>query len=123
MSEAKRLRLEGARSLTLESGSMLRILGNRKRLCDGISRRDLLHVGGAGLLGLTLPRLLAAQSLAAEVQPAARGDLAASFGRAKHCILLFLYGSRSQLKPFHINPNAPGGIRGTMKPIPSSLRG
>ncbi len=102
---------------------MLRILGNRKRLCDGISRRDLLHVGGAGLLGLTLPRLLAAQSQAAEAQPAVRGDLAASFGRAKHCILLFLYGSPSQLETFDMKPNAPVEIRGTMKAIPSSLRG
>ncbi len=102
---------------------MLRILGNPKRLCDGISRRDLLQVGGAGLLGLTLPRLLAAQNHPARASSAARGDLAASFGRAKHCILLFLYGSPSQLETIDMKPNAPIEIRGTMKPIPSSLRG
>ncbi|HEV8001313.1 MAG TPA: DUF1501 domain-containing protein, partial [Planctomycetaceae bacterium] len=72
---------------------MLRILGNRKRLCDGITRRDLLQVGGASVLGLSLPRLLEAQSGSSEAKTALRGDLAASFGRAKHCILLFLYGS------------------------------
>jgi hypothetical protein len=31
---------------------MLRILGNPKRLCNGLSRRDLLRVGGLGLCGL-----------------------------------------------------------------------
>ncbi len=33
---------------------MLRILGGPKRLCDGLTRRDLLHVGALGLLGLGL---------------------------------------------------------------------
>ena len=63
--------------------------------------------------GDTLPRLLAANSRAAELQPALRGDLAASFGRAKHCILLFLYGSPSQLETFDPHPNSAiaGGTR------------
>ena len=33
---------------------MLRVLGGPKRLCDGLTRRDLLHVGSLGLLGLGL---------------------------------------------------------------------
>jgi hypothetical protein len=33
---------------------MLQILGSEKRLCNGITRRDLLHVGGIGALGLGL---------------------------------------------------------------------
>ena len=40
---------------------MLRLLGNPKVLCDGITRRDLLHLGGFGAFGLTLPQLLQAQ--------------------------------------------------------------
>jgi hypothetical protein len=102
---------------------MLRILGNSKRLCDGITRRDLLQVGGASLLGLSLPRLIEAQSGSSGARLPLHGDLAASFGRAKHCILLFLYGSPSQLETFDMKPNAPLEIRGTMKPIPSSLPG
>jgi Protein of unknown function (DUF1501) len=102
---------------------MLRILGNRKRLCDGITRRDLLQVGGASFLGLSLPQLLEAQSGSPGAKPALHGDLAASFGRAKHCILLFLYGSPSQLETFDMKPNAPVEIRGTMKPVASSLAG
>ena len=39
-----------ALSLTMES-RMLRIFGGRKILCNGMSRRDLLHLGGLGMLG------------------------------------------------------------------------
>ena len=105
---------------------MLRILGHPKRLCDGITRRDLLHVGGAGILGLGLNGLLEAKSVqrgSPIAQSARNADLAASFGRAKHCILLFLYGSPSQLETFDMKPDAPLEIRGTMKPIPSSVPG
>lgn len=105
---------------------MLRVLGHPKRLCDGITRRDLLQVGGAGILGLGLNGLLEAKSLSNSVignpRPEA-GDLSASFGRAKHCILLFLYGSPSQIETFDMKPNAPVEIRGTMRPIPSVVPG
>ena len=37
---------------------MLRVLGSPKRLCDGFTRRDLLHVGGAAFGGLGLSQLL-----------------------------------------------------------------
>ena len=33
---------------------MLRVLGSPKRLCNGLTRRDMLHAGGLSLLGLTL---------------------------------------------------------------------
>ena len=45
------------------------------------------------------------------------------FGRAKQCIILFLYGSPSQLETFDMKPEAPVEIRGTMEPIASSLPG
>jgi Protein of unknown function (DUF1501) len=105
---------------------MLRILGNSKRLCDGITRRDLLHVGGAGIFGLGLSGLLEAKSLqngSPLIRAARHSDLAASFGKARHCILLFLYGSPSQLETFDMKPEAPLEIRGTMRPIASSVPG
>ena len=37
---------------------MLSIPGRPGRTCDGYSRRELLRVGGAGLLGLSLPNFL-----------------------------------------------------------------
>lgn len=99
---------------------MLRILSSPKRLCTGLTRRDFLNVGGTGMLGLGLSDLLAAQSSAAT---APGGDLAASFGKAKRCIILFLYGSPSQLETYDMKPDAPLEIRGTMQPIASSLPG
>ncbi len=45
------------------------------------------------------------------------------FGRAKSCILLYLYGAPSQLETFDMKPHAPSEIRGTMQPIPSVLSG
>jgi hypothetical protein len=93
---------------------MLRVLGNRKRLCDGLSRRDLLWAGG--LFGLNLPQFLRAAD-----KPAPAKD--AHFGRAKNCILLFLYGSPSQLELADMKPNAPEDIRGELKPIRSTLPG
>src|SRR5580765_7357979 len=48
---------------------MLRLLGNRKTLCDGISRRDLLHIGGLGAFGIALDDLLRLQRI--QASPAA----------------------------------------------------
>lgn len=41
---------------------MLSIPGRPGATCDGMSRRELLRVGGAGLLGLSLSQLLALES-------------------------------------------------------------
>jgi hypothetical protein len=100
---------------------MLRILGSPNRLCDGCTRRDMLWAGGLGLFGLGLPdylRLLDVQAADAPQKQAAK-----SFGKAKSCILLFLYGSPSQLETFDMKPDAPVEIRGELKPIRSSLPG
>jgi hypothetical protein len=100
---------------------MIRVLGGPKRLCDGLTRRDLLHVGSLGMMGLGLSEwdLLSSRVQAAPVNvPAAAG-----FGKAKACILLFLYGSPSQLETFDPKPDAPEEIRGELKSIPSRVPG
>jgi hypothetical protein len=82
--------------------------------CPGplrISRRRMLQVGGAGLLGLGLPDLLRA---------AARPAAAPS---ADACILLFLNGGPSHLDMWDMKPDAPAEIRGEFKPIATSLPG
>jgi hypothetical protein len=99
---------------------MLRILGSAKKLCGGWSRREMLWAGGLGLFSLGLSdffRLGALQAAAPSKPPAT------SFGRAKACILLYLYGSPSQLETFDMKPEAPLEIRGDMKPIRSALPG
>jgi hypothetical protein len=96
---------------------MLRILGSPKRLCNGMTRREMLIAGGLSLLGLGVSdylRLRAAQTGAAPPQ---------SFGRAKACILLYLYGSPSQLELADMKPDAPADIRGELRPIRSRLPG
>ncbi len=42
---------------------MLSILGSGSRTCDGVRRRELLQACGTGLLGTSLPKVLAAEAL------------------------------------------------------------
>ncbi len=85
---------------------MLTIHGSPRRTCDGHSRRELLQAGGAGLLGLSLPKLLAAESLASDV-----------VSKAKSVIFLLLFGGPSQLETYDLKPDAPEAIRGPFRPI------
>jgi hypothetical protein len=91
---------------------MLEVLGRSQVTCAGVSRRHLLQAGGAGLFGLTLPKLLAAEEQQEEVN-----------GRAKSVIFLFLFGGPSQLETFDLKPDAPSKIRGPFKPIASKTPG
>ena len=74
---------------------------------SGLSRRELLTTGGAGLLGLSLPQILTAES-----QTPTLGH-----GRAKSVIFLFLFGGPSQYETFDLKPDAPAEIRGPFLPI------
>jgi hypothetical protein len=95
---------------------MLRILGSPKKLCSGPTRREMLCAGGLGLLGLSLPDLARTRAAHAAGQP--RG-----FGKARACILLYLYGGPSQLETFDPKPDAPPEIRGELKSVRSRLPG
>jgi hypothetical protein len=98
---------------------MLRILGSPKRLCNGLTRREMLVAGGISLLGVGLSDYLRLS----EAQATPRTPQPRSFGRAKSCILLYLYGSPSQLELADCKPNAPPEIRGELRPIRSRLPG
>jgi hypothetical protein len=93
---------------------MLRILGSPRTLCNGQTRRDFLQVSAAGLLGL---------GLTGNTPAASDRAVGSSFGKAKSCVLLFLYGSPSQLETFDTKPDAPVGIRGELKSIRSNVPG
>jgi hypothetical protein len=97
---------------------MLRILGSRKTACDGVSRRDLLQLGGLGLFGLGLADMLRLGELQAAGKPAA-----AHFGRAKAGILVYLFGAAPQHETFDPKPDAPAEVQGELKAIATSVPG
>jgi hypothetical protein len=98
---------------------MLRLLQNKPTaLCDRISRRDWLQLGGLGILGLSLPGLLRAED--ARRHAPTRGKEA---GRAKACILLYLAGGPSQPDMWDMKPTAPVEVRGEFKPIATTVPG
>ena len=91
---------------------MLTINSRRRAVCNGLSRRDLLRIGGFGLFGASTLQLLAAENLKA-----------ATGGRAKSVLFLFLFGGPSQLESFDMKPSAPTKIRGPLTPIASRTPG
>jgi hypothetical protein len=95
---------------------MLSIPSSGVRLCDGLTRRESLRIGGLGFTGLLLPSLLEAR----ETPPSPRGD---GFGRARSCILIFNYGGPSHLETLDLKPDAPSEIRGEFKPARTSVPG
>jgi uncharacterized protein (DUF1501 family) len=92
---------------------MLNILDHGTPLCDGITRRDWLRIGSLGMMGLTLPNLLAARAQSAENRT----------GRAKSCIVLCFLGGPPQHETWDPKPDAPAEIRGDLRPIQSSVPG
>jgi hypothetical protein len=79
------------------------------------SRRDLLHMGGLGLLGLGLPQLLQANAVS--------GGAGGNREREKSCIFIVQYGGASHIDSFDLKPDAPDEIRGPYKPIATSVPG
>ncbi len=82
-------------------------------------RREMLRLGGLGMLGLTLPVLM--ERTAAADSPAAKKSK--SFGKAKNCIILYLSGGPAQLDTFDPKPDAPEDIRGEFGTIQTTLPG
>jgi len=92
---------------------MLKILGHRQSVCNGLSRRAMLQVGGAGLFGLSTTKLRAAEAATGQFRN----------GRAKSVIFVFLFGGPSQLETFDMKPDAPSNLRGPFMPIDSRTPG
>jgi uncharacterized protein (DUF1501 family) len=82
----------------------------RNTFCDGIARRDFLRLGAAGVFGcgLTLPRLLAAET-----------------GATKDVSLIYLYlhGGLSTIDTWDPKPDAPAEFRGDFKTIATNVPG
>src|SRR5688572_475930 len=94
---------------------MITMLGSRRRMCDGITRRETLKAGALSLLGgaFNLPSLLAAEEhRPAHIRP-----------RAKSVILLYLLGGAPTQDMFDMKPSAPDNIRGQFSPIATNVTG
>lgn len=95
---------------------MITMLGSKRRLCDGLTRRETLKAGALSLLGgaFNLPSLLAAeQQRTTHDRP----------GKAKSVILLYLLGGAPTQDMFDLKPGAPDKIRGEFKPMASNVPG
>jgi hypothetical protein len=86
----------------------------KSQIAGEYNRRDALRVGGLGMFGLTLPRLLAAKEAAGNEAPAAK---------AKSVIFLFQWGGPSHVDMFDKKDRAPDGYRGNYDWIPTSVPG
>lgn len=102
---------------------MLSLLGQRaKDLCDrrlGMSRRDVLRVGGSGMFGLTLGSMLQMQAQAEESKISG----GPGWGKAKSVVLIYLQGGPSHLDLWDPKPDAPDNVKSIFQPIATKLPG
>ena len=89
-----------------------------KDTCDGITRRELLRVGGSAVFGFSLANLLGLQKASAS-----EGAGGPGFGKAKSVILLYLQGGPSHLDLWDPKDNVPDNVRSVFKPISTKLPG
>jgi hypothetical protein len=111
---------DGPRSVTEKRLANKQVDAVRWEVLSGrTTRREWLRVGGLGAAGLLLPDLLRARAAAA-TPPENRER---SFGRAKSCILVFLFGAPAHQDIWDLKPDAPSEVRGEFQPIASSVQG
>ncbi len=98
------------------------IEGSHSRLCDGLTRREVLRFGGVGAFGLSLPHLLRSQARAAEAA-SVRSTASGPGVHAKNCIVLFLMGGPPQHSTWDPKPEAPAEVRGEFGAISTAVPG
>jgi hypothetical protein len=91
-----------------------------KDLCDshlGVTRRDILRVGGSGMLGLSLGGMLQLQSASAN-----EGG-SPGWGKAKSVILCYLQGGPSHLDLWDPKEDVPDNVKSVFTNIQTKLTG
>lgn len=91
-----------------------------KDLCDrhlGVTRRDILRVGGSAFTGITLGGMLGLQS--AQAKELKSG----SFGKAKSVIMIYLQGGPSHLDLWDPKDDVPDNVKSAFKRAPSKVPG
>ena len=95
-----------------------------KDLCDrhlGVTRRDILRVGGSAMLGMSLGGMLQLQAAQAAATPASGSG--PGWGKAKSVILVYLQGGPSHLDLWDPKENVPDNVKSVFKTIPSKVAG
>lgn len=90
-----------------------------KDTCDGITRRELLRVGGSAALGISLADMLRLQQ--ASANESAGGG--AGWNKAKSVILLYLQGGPSHLDLWDPKVDVPDNVRSIFQPIDTRTAG
>ncbi len=102
---------------------MFRIVGEPgKDLCDRklkVTRRDVLRVGGIGMLGISLGGLLKLKEANAMVQPTDQRG----WNKAKSIIMVYLQGGPSHLDLWDPKDNVPDNVKSVFKPISTKIPG
>jgi uncharacterized protein DUF1501 len=86
--------------------------------CEGFYRRDLLKIGVAGVFGLTLPQMLQLEAQARTAAPPDRRNR-----QANSVILVWLGGGPATIDMWDLKPDAPQGIRGEFRQVPTRVPG
>jgi hypothetical protein len=95
-----------------------------KDLCDqhlGVTRRDILRVGGSGLLGMSLGTLLKLQDASARETGSRIGG--PGWGKAKSIIMVYLQGGPSHIDLWDPKENVPENVKSAFKTISSKVPG
>jgi hypothetical protein len=93
---------------------MLVIPGAASRdTCDGVTRRDLMRVGGSGILGISLAQMFALEKAAAS--SSTKGEGGPGFGKAKSVIFVYLQGGPSHLDLWDPKDNVPDKVKSVFK--------
>src|SRR5206468_11700594 len=90
-----------------------------KDTCDGITRRELLRVGGSAVFGFSLANLFSWQKASAK-QNYTGGP---GFGKAKSVILVYLQGGPSHLDLWDPKDNVPDNVRSAFSAINTRTSG
>src|SRR5882672_9979522 len=85
----------------------------------GMTRRDILRVGGSGVLGLSLGSMFGLQAKAQEAKKVG----GPGWGKAKSIIMCYLQGGPSHLDLWDPKENVPDNVKSVFKAIPTATPG
>ena len=91
---------------------MLSVWGRGATSCDGITRREVLRIGGLAFGGMMLPDVLRRQA-----------EAGVPAGNGHSVIMVWLRGGASHIDSFDMKPDMPPEVRGEFSPIETNVPG